>query len=164
MPNKLVTRRWTTERWEVHIGEQVRRARSEEAWTQAELARRANVNRNSVSTLERGDGSSLATLIRVVRALGRTDWLDALAPDLGPSPMALLKEQQQARQQSRRQGTTQQSASTTGAATSAGTATSAPTTATATSADAGTATSADASASTDTDTETSAAPTSTGEE
>ncbi|SJN13192.1 hypothetical protein FM113_17090 [Leucobacter sp. 7(1)] len=72
----------------------MRRARSLEQWTQAELAQRANVNRNSVSALERGEGSSLATLIRVVRALGRSDWLDELAPDPGPSPMALLRAQQ----------------------------------------------------------------------
>ncbi|WP_125099618.1 helix-turn-helix transcriptional regulator [Leucobacter chromiireducens] len=95
MPNNLVTRRWTTERWEAHLGEQVRRARRGEQWSQAELARRANVNRNSVSALERGEGSSLATLIRVVRALGRSDWLDALAPDPGPSPMSLLREQRE---------------------------------------------------------------------
>lgn len=94
MPTNLVTRRWPTERWEAHLGEQVRRARGLESWTQAELARRANVNRNSVSALERGEGSSLATLIRVVRALGRSDWLDELAPDPGPSPMALLRAQQ----------------------------------------------------------------------
>ncbi|GAA1632627.1 helix-turn-helix transcriptional regulator [Leucobacter chromiireducens] len=94
MPEKLVTRRWTTERWEAHLGAQVRRARGQEQWTQAELAARANVNRNSVSALERGEGSSLATLIRVVRALGRSEWLDELAPDPGPSPMALLRAQQ----------------------------------------------------------------------
>ncbi len=97
MPNNLVKRRWATERWEAHIGEQLRRARRDEGWSQAELARRANVNRNSVSALERGEGSSLSTLIRVVRALGRGDWLDELAPDPGPSPMALLREQQRER-------------------------------------------------------------------
>lgn len=95
MPNNLVKRRWTTERWEAHIGEQLRRARRAEQWSQSELARRANINRNSVSALERGEGSSLATLIRVVRALGRSEWLDELAPDPGPSPMSLLREQQE---------------------------------------------------------------------
>lgn len=83
-----------TERWEEHLGEQVRRARQGEGLSQADLARKANVNRNSISSLERGEGSSLATLIRVVRALGRADWLDELAPDPGPSPLALLREQQ----------------------------------------------------------------------
>lgn len=90
----LGKRRWTTERWETHLGEQVRRARQNEQLSQGDLAKLANVNRNSVSSLERGEGSTLATLIRIVRALGRSEWLDELAPDLGPGPMALLREQQ----------------------------------------------------------------------
>lgn len=94
MTRNLGKRRWGTERWEVHLGEQVRRARQNERLSQADLARKANVNRNSISSLERGEGSSLATLIRVVRALNRTDWLDALEPESGPSPLALLQEQQ----------------------------------------------------------------------
>lgn len=95
MTNNLGNRRWTTERWEAHLGEQVRRARQSEQLSQADLARRANVNRNSVSSLERGEGSTIATLIRVARALGRADWLDEFAPDPGPSPLALLREQQE---------------------------------------------------------------------
>lgn len=94
MTRNLGNRRWATARWEEHLGEQVRRARQREGLSQADLARKANVNRNSVSSLERGEGSSLATLIKVVRALGRADWLDELAPDQGPSPLALLREQQ----------------------------------------------------------------------
>ncbi len=95
MTKNIGRRRWPTERWEAHLGEQVRRARQNEELSQADLARRANVNRNSVSSLERGEGSTLATLIRVARALGRADWLDEFAPDPGPSPLALLREQQE---------------------------------------------------------------------
>lgn len=94
MPQKIGKQRWGTQRWEQHLGEQVRRARQREQYSQSDLAKRANVNRNSVSALERGQGSSLATLIRVVRALGLTNWLDELAPDTGPSPLELLQQQQ----------------------------------------------------------------------
>lgn len=94
MTTYLGKRRWATERWEAHIGEQLRRARQQEGLSQADLARKANINRNSISSLERGEGSSLSTLIKVVRALDRAEWLDALAPDPGPSPLALLREQQ----------------------------------------------------------------------
>ncbi|WP_157993034.1 hypothetical protein [Leucobacter luti] len=31
MPEQLVTRRWPSERWEDHLGEQLRRARTTEA-------------------------------------------------------------------------------------------------------------------------------------
>lgn len=94
MTNNSGMRRWTTERWEAHLGEQLRRVRQQGGLSQADLARQANINRNSISSLERGEGSSLSTFIKVLRALGRTDWLDDLAPDPGPSPMALLREQQ----------------------------------------------------------------------
>lgn len=96
MHRVLGTRNWTTERWEKHLGEQIQRARLAENWTQSELARRANVNRNSVGSLERGEGSSLTTLVRVVRALGLHEWLDGLAPDPGLSPLALLRAQRHA--------------------------------------------------------------------
>jgi len=43
-----------------------------------------------VRNLEVGRGSTLRTLVRVVRALGRTDWLEALAPPVTVSPLALL--------------------------------------------------------------------------
>ena len=94
MPKKAGRDFWSTEQWEAHLGEQIRRARIDEELSQLDLARLANVNRNSVSALERGSGSSLTTLIRVLRALGRSEWLDTLAPDPGPSPLALLREQQ----------------------------------------------------------------------
>ncbi|MFA5606266.1 MAG: helix-turn-helix transcriptional regulator [Leucobacter sp.] len=94
MTRNLGRRRWATERWEQHLGDQIRRARQDAGISQADLARRANVNRNSISSLERGEGSSLATLIKAVRALGLDQWLDELAPEPGPSPLALLREQQ----------------------------------------------------------------------
>lgn len=85
------SRSWSTEQWEAHLGEQVRRARLAENWPQTELARRANVSRGSIVSLEAGEGSSLRTLIRVVRALGRHDWLDELSPDPGESPIAMFE-------------------------------------------------------------------------
>lgn len=91
-----VKRRWSTEQWEKHLGEQIRRARLTENCSQAELARRANVSRGSVSSIELGEGSSLSTFVRIVRALGKHDWLDELAPDPGLSPIALLEAQRRA--------------------------------------------------------------------
>lgn len=96
MPTISGKRRWSTERWEQHLGEQVRRARLSLQLSQADLAKLANLNRNSISALERGEGSSLSTLIRVARSLEREEWLDGFAPDPGPSPLALLREQERA--------------------------------------------------------------------
>lgn len=81
----------TTREWEAIVGEQLRDARVAQDLDQASLAARANISVGAVSNLERGKGSSLKTLIAVVRALGRTDWLEALAPPVTVSPMQMLR-------------------------------------------------------------------------
>ncbi|MGH2719742.1 MAG: helix-turn-helix domain-containing protein [Actinomycetota bacterium] len=81
---------WTVQEWEAAVGEQLRAARIAEGLDQAGLAVRADVSLGAVKNLESGKGSSLKTVIRVVRALGRTDWLASLAPPITISPLALL--------------------------------------------------------------------------
>jgi transcriptional regulator with XRE-family HTH domain len=80
----------TVEEWEAILGDQIRRVRIAQNLDQARLAELADVSIGSVSNLERGKGSSLRTLIGVLRALGRMDWLETLAPAVGVSPMQLL--------------------------------------------------------------------------
>jgi transcriptional regulator with XRE-family HTH domain len=84
----------TVEEWETVIGEQVRNARIASDLDQKRLSERANVSVGAVSNLERGKGSSLKTLIAVVRAVGRTDWLDSLAPPVTVSPLQVLRAKQ----------------------------------------------------------------------
>lgn len=86
--------RWSTEQWEAHLGEQIRRARLERDLTQAQLARQANLGLSSIKNLEAGNGSTLRSFIRAIRALDLEDWLNQLNPDPGISPMALLRAQQ----------------------------------------------------------------------
>jgi transcriptional regulator with XRE-family HTH domain len=84
----------TTGEWEAVVGDHVRRVRISRNLDQAGLAELADISVGAVSNLERGKGSSLHTLISVVRALGRTDWLESLAPAVGVSPMQLLRAKQ----------------------------------------------------------------------
>ncbi|QIM16550.1 helix-turn-helix transcriptional regulator [Leucobacter insecticola] len=92
MDTKVTTAKaWESEQWEAHIGQQVRRARLEENSSQAQLAERANVALGALKNLEAGRGSTLRTLVRVVRALGLEEWLEELSPDPGISPMAMLR-------------------------------------------------------------------------
>lgn len=84
----------TVPEWEAALGDQVRRVRIAQNLDQARLAQLADVSIGAVSNLERGKGSSLRTLISVLRALGRTDWLESLGPAVGVSPMQLLRAQQ----------------------------------------------------------------------
>lgn len=76
------------------IGQQVRALRLATNLSQEALAGNANVSLSSVKSLERGDGSTLATLIKVLRALDSLDWLTTLYPEPAVSPMALLRQEQ----------------------------------------------------------------------
>lgn len=76
------------------VGDQVRSLRRRAGLTQAELARQAEVGVSTVKGLESGQGTNLTSVVRVIRVLGRDDWLDLLDPDDEPtvSPMRLLEE------------------------------------------------------------------------
>ena len=89
----------TVQEWEELIGEQVRDARVASRLDQARLAALANVSVGALSNLERGKGSSLKTLVAVVRALGRTEWLEALRPSVAVSPMQMLRAKQRSSRQ-----------------------------------------------------------------
>lgn len=82
-----------TGQWEARLGEQVRRVRLEQGHDQQSLARLADVGLSSVKNLENGRGSTLRTLVRVLRALDAADWLDTLDPEPTVSPVELLRGQ-----------------------------------------------------------------------
>lgn len=84
----------STDEWELLIGQQVRAERIASDLDQANLAALANISIGALSNLERGKGSSLKTVIAVIKALERTDWLQALAPPVEISPIQLLKARQ----------------------------------------------------------------------
>lgn len=54
------------------IAEQIRRARMDRSWTQAELAEHASVSRPTIARIERGDDVSTATLAKVAGSLDLT--------------------------------------------------------------------------------------------
>ena len=81
---------------EATIGRVVRRWRIEGGFSQNDVAERAGLSRSAVQGLERGTGTRLATLLAVLRAIGRDDALDALTADEQPSPIELLAAQRRA--------------------------------------------------------------------
>lgn len=66
---------------ESQIGEKLQRFRLNRNLDQATLAARAGISVRALRNLEAGRGSSLQTLIVVVRALGRGTWFDTIAPE-----------------------------------------------------------------------------------
>lgn len=77
---------------EKRFGEHVRRARLLADIDQRALAEAANISPTTLMKLEKGQGSTLTTLIKVLRALGREDWLETLEPAPAVSPLALSRE------------------------------------------------------------------------
>ena len=87
----------STKTWEQTLGDEIRAVRLLGNLTQEEVARRANIDRTTVARLERGEGGTIGTLIRVARVLGREDWLSSFAPvQATVSPMAVLRSRQAA--------------------------------------------------------------------
>ncbi len=73
------------------LGERMALVRLERNWTQAELAEAAGVSKRTVERLEAGKSLQLSSLIRLCRALGLLGNLDAIIPEIAPSPIAQLK-------------------------------------------------------------------------
>jgi len=91
----------TTEEWLTQLGDQLRDLRLGQNLGQAELAARAGVARSAVQNLETGRGNT-TTLVRVVRALGREEWLASLnaQPTINPLHMVQQKKRQRASRRS----------------------------------------------------------------
>ena len=88
--------------WETELGRQVRTLRLRQNIDQCELARRAGIALNAVKHLESGQGATLRSLARVLRALNRSDWIRALAPAVSISPVQMLKAKAPRRRASRK--------------------------------------------------------------
>jgi transcriptional regulator with XRE-family HTH domain len=74
------------------LGNRLERRRINANLTQAQLAQEAGIAKRTLERLESGASAELVTLIRVLRALGETQGLETLIPDLPRSPLALLKQ------------------------------------------------------------------------
>jgi transcriptional regulator with XRE-family HTH domain len=81
----------TAEEWEAELGQQVRALRLRQNLDQRQLAQRAGIALNAVKNLESGKGATVRSLVNVLRALNRADWLRALAPAVSISPVQMLK-------------------------------------------------------------------------
>lgn len=75
----------------VELGEQLRALMLRQNVDQQQLAARAGIALNAVKNLESGKGATVRSLLKVLRALGREDWLRALSPQVSISPLQALK-------------------------------------------------------------------------
>lgn len=80
----------TPEEIQHELGQRIRALRLNKRLTQEGVAARADVARMAVRGLESGKGSTLNTLIRVLKALDALGSLEVLAPTPMISPVAML--------------------------------------------------------------------------
>ena len=89
---------------QVVFGKQLRELRISKNLDQVSTAERAGISEKALRNLEAGRGSSVETLIRVLKALDSLDGLRLLAPRPSVSPLALLRHSGAARRRVRRSG------------------------------------------------------------
>jgi transcriptional regulator with XRE-family HTH domain len=80
----------TPDQLAVLLGQRLRALRLRQNVDQQQLAGRAGVALNALKNLESGKGGTTRSLLKVLRALGREDWLDALSPQVSISPLLAL--------------------------------------------------------------------------
>lgn len=81
----------TPDELETALGEHLKALRLARNLGQKTLAERAGISVRAVRNLENGEGSTVKTLVSVIRALGREAWLDTIAPVASISPLALSR-------------------------------------------------------------------------
>jgi len=92
---------WPAEAIEAEIGRRLEAARLAANISQAELAAEAGVSRRTITRLESGEGVSVNTLIRILRALGLEDRLAMLLPEADVSPIDRVRLHGKSRQRAR---------------------------------------------------------------
>lgn len=72
---------------EADLGRRLEQLRLSQNRNQSQIAKEAGVSRRTMTRLENGEGVSLDTLIRVMRALGVVERLQTLLPDPAIQPI-----------------------------------------------------------------------------
>lgn|GEM_PF-192740 len=93
----------TVAEMEVSLGEKLKLLRLNKNLEQKTLAARAGVSVRALRNAESGAGTTVKTLLSVVRALGRETWLDTVAPVATVNPLTFTT-RATPRQRARRKG------------------------------------------------------------
>ncbi|MBK7002328.1 MAG: helix-turn-helix transcriptional regulator [Rhodoferax sp.] len=83
------------------LGERLKRLRLNRNLDQRTTAEKADISERALRNLESGRGSTVETLLRVLKALDYLQGLDMLAPEISINPLDLLR-QSKAPQRARR--------------------------------------------------------------
>jgi len=84
------------------VGARLRSFRLQQNVTQAELAAAAGVGAATIKRTEAGENTRLATLVKILRALGRLEAMDCFLPEPLISPIQVADQRGIGRQRARR--------------------------------------------------------------
>lgn len=87
---------------EAALGENVKALRLQKNLARKTLCEQAGVSESALRHLEGGKGATLKTLVRVVRALDREDWISGIAPQVSINPLHMVQKNTQRQRASRR--------------------------------------------------------------
>ena len=87
---------------EAQLGERLKALRLNQNLDQITLAERAGISVGALKNLENGSGSTLKTLVAVLRILGREEWLSTIAPIVTINPLNMPRASQQRQRASRK--------------------------------------------------------------
>jgi transcriptional regulator with XRE-family HTH domain len=76
---------------QIELGRRMRQLRLSRNVDQRAVAEKAGVTRAALQNLEAGRGSSVQTLLRILKALNYLEGIEILAPQPTVNPLALLK-------------------------------------------------------------------------
>ena len=76
---------------QIELGQRIRQLRLSRNIAQRVAAEKAGITRAALQNLEAGRGSSVQTLLRVLKALNYLEGIETLAPQPTVNPLALLK-------------------------------------------------------------------------
>lgn len=79
------------EELEAILGENIRALRLQRNLSQAAFAERAGIGVNTLKSIEGGNGGTVRTLLLVLRAFGKEEWVKSLAPTVSISPLNMVK-------------------------------------------------------------------------
>lgn len=81
----------TPEELQTRLGERLRGLRLSRNLDQRSTAEKAGISEKALRNLESGRGSTVETLLRVLKALDYLQGLDMLAPEISVNPLELLR-------------------------------------------------------------------------
>lgn len=86
------------------LGRHLRTLRLRLDLDQRELAARSGVALGVVKRLEAGRGATVKSFLKVLRTLGRAEWIHSLAPEVSISPLQMLKTKRPRQRVSKKMG------------------------------------------------------------